>query len=243
MFSWHRWIVSFATWPLYPRGKNLWYQLDRRLGGPRGRSGRRGEDKILDPTGTRTPTSSVIQLVASILALWRYILRYSKDICRFHLQGLVQIWKWKRHGHLKRQLAFNALRFVVSQKMELLVTPFLLLYHSLVQIGCEYCVYVENASLIIKVEKVLRDFGMQFFLYLNVIIWPTDHTPKITQHSTRTHSVCPIYTRCFLLGCWPSDIKHCSSTFLFGLSNVPPPPVLLHTLTTSNCGGNRERIG
>jgi hypothetical protein len=27
------------------------------LGGPQSRSGRRGEEKILDPTGTRTPTS------------------------------------------------------------------------------------------------------------------------------------------------------------------------------------------
>jgi hypothetical protein len=30
-------------------------QMDRRLGGPESRSGRR-EEKILDPTGTRTPT-------------------------------------------------------------------------------------------------------------------------------------------------------------------------------------------
>jgi hypothetical protein len=32
------------------------YPLDRRLGGPQSRSGRPGEQKILDPTGTRTPT-------------------------------------------------------------------------------------------------------------------------------------------------------------------------------------------
>jgi hypothetical protein len=32
------------------------YTLDRRLGGPQNRSGRRGEQTILDPTGTRTPT-------------------------------------------------------------------------------------------------------------------------------------------------------------------------------------------
>jgi hypothetical protein len=30
--------------------------LDRRLGGPQSRSGRSGEEKILEPTGTRTPT-------------------------------------------------------------------------------------------------------------------------------------------------------------------------------------------
>jgi hypothetical protein len=43
--------------PLYPR-----YPLDRKLGGPQSQSGRRGEEKILDPTGTRTP---VVQPVAS----------------------------------------------------------------------------------------------------------------------------------------------------------------------------------
>jgi hypothetical protein len=31
------------------------YPLDRRLGGPQSRSGRRGEEKILDPNGTQTP--------------------------------------------------------------------------------------------------------------------------------------------------------------------------------------------
>jgi hypothetical protein len=42
---------SFTHPPLYPQ-----YPLDRRLGGLQSRSGRRGEDKILDPTKTRTPT-------------------------------------------------------------------------------------------------------------------------------------------------------------------------------------------
>jgi hypothetical protein len=32
------------------------YALDRRLGGPQSQSGRRGEEKIPDFTGTRTPT-------------------------------------------------------------------------------------------------------------------------------------------------------------------------------------------
>jgi hypothetical protein len=31
------------------------YLLDRRLGGPQRRYGRRGEENILDPTGTRIP--------------------------------------------------------------------------------------------------------------------------------------------------------------------------------------------
>jgi hypothetical protein len=53
--SW-RWVVSFTPQPLYPRRKRRRHPLDRRLGGPKSRSGRRGEVKILDPTGTRTPT-------------------------------------------------------------------------------------------------------------------------------------------------------------------------------------------
>jgi hypothetical protein len=32
------------------------YPLDRRVDGPQSRSGRRGEEKSLDPTGTRTAT-------------------------------------------------------------------------------------------------------------------------------------------------------------------------------------------
>jgi hypothetical protein len=39
-----------------PLGKEPRYPLNRRLGGPQSRFGRLGEDKILDPTGTRTPT-------------------------------------------------------------------------------------------------------------------------------------------------------------------------------------------
>jgi hypothetical protein len=40
----------------YSRGKRPLYPLTRRLGGPQSRPGRRGEEKILDTTGTRTPT-------------------------------------------------------------------------------------------------------------------------------------------------------------------------------------------
>jgi hypothetical protein len=40
-----------------PRGQTPpRYPLDRRLGGPQSRSEGHGEEKILDPTGTRTPT-------------------------------------------------------------------------------------------------------------------------------------------------------------------------------------------
>jgi hypothetical protein len=53
------------------RGKSPRYSLDRMLGGPQGRSGRFAEVKILDPTGTRTPTprSSSLQPVAMPTAL------------------------------------------------------------------------------------------------------------------------------------------------------------------------------
>jgi hypothetical protein len=40
-------------------GKSPRYPLDRSLGGPQSQSGQHGEEKILDPTGTRTPTSVV----------------------------------------------------------------------------------------------------------------------------------------------------------------------------------------
>jgi hypothetical protein len=53
--SW-RWAVSFIPRPLYPRGKSLRHPLGRRLGGPRIPSGRRGKEKVLDTTGTQTPT-------------------------------------------------------------------------------------------------------------------------------------------------------------------------------------------
>jgi hypothetical protein len=39
-----------------PPGKEHRYPLDRRLGEPQSRSGRLGEEKILDPTSTQTPT-------------------------------------------------------------------------------------------------------------------------------------------------------------------------------------------
>jgi hypothetical protein len=44
--------------PIYSRGRIPQYPLDRRLGGPKSQSGRYGEVKILDLTGTRTPTLS-----------------------------------------------------------------------------------------------------------------------------------------------------------------------------------------
>jgi hypothetical protein len=50
-------VVSFKPSPLYPRGNSPWFPLDRRLGLPQSRYGRYGEVKILNSTGTRTPTT------------------------------------------------------------------------------------------------------------------------------------------------------------------------------------------
>jgi hypothetical protein len=50
---------------LPPGNEPLQYPLDRSLGVPQSRFERYGEVKILDPTGTRTPTSSVVHPVAS----------------------------------------------------------------------------------------------------------------------------------------------------------------------------------
>jgi hypothetical protein len=49
-------VVSFTPLPLYPRGKSPRYPLYRTLGELQSRSGQRGEEKILDPTMTRSPT-------------------------------------------------------------------------------------------------------------------------------------------------------------------------------------------
>jgi hypothetical protein len=59
-------VVSFTLLPLYPREKSPQYLLDRRPGGPQSRSGRRGEEKILDPTGTRKSDLSVVHPVTSL---------------------------------------------------------------------------------------------------------------------------------------------------------------------------------
>jgi hypothetical protein len=57
------------------------YRLNRRLDEPQSRSGRHGEEKILDPTGTRTstPRSSSPQPVAIPTALTRLLCAYKYD--------------------------------------------------------------------------------------------------------------------------------------------------------------------
>jgi hypothetical protein len=56
-----RWVVSFTPLPLYPQGKNPFYPLDRRLGGPQIRSGRGGD------AGTRN-----LDYLVRILALYHW---------------------------------------------------------------------------------------------------------------------------------------------------------------------------
>jgi hypothetical protein len=68
-FSWPRhsrcrWMFSFAPRPLNLRGKSVRYPLNKWLGGSQNRSGRRGEERILDPTGTLSVPLAV-QPVAS----------------------------------------------------------------------------------------------------------------------------------------------------------------------------------
>jgi hypothetical protein len=51
---WKR-VVSFTSRPLYPQGKNPWYPLYRRLGGPQSRSGRGGKEKNFKPMPSIEP--------------------------------------------------------------------------------------------------------------------------------------------------------------------------------------------
>jgi hypothetical protein len=71
-------MVSFVPLPLHPRRKSPRYPFYRRLGGPQSRSGRRGKEKFLDPTGTRIPTPRSLGRPTHILSLYRehYSARY-----------------------------------------------------------------------------------------------------------------------------------------------------------------------
>jgi hypothetical protein len=64
-----RWVVSFIPLPLYPSRKSPFprHPLHMRLGGPRSRSGRCGEEKNITPPRTRTPT---VQSVARRYIEW-----------------------------------------------------------------------------------------------------------------------------------------------------------------------------
>jgi hypothetical protein len=66
-----RWVVSLTPRPLYPRGKNTLYPLDRRLGGPHSRSRSGSERKIPSPCRELNPNRSARSPVAMPTELFR----------------------------------------------------------------------------------------------------------------------------------------------------------------------------
>jgi hypothetical protein len=65
-----RWVINLTT-----QGKNPWYPLDRRLGGPQSRFGRGGKDKNSHPLPGPEPPPPKIQPVAQ---------RYTTELYRLH---------------------------------------------------------------------------------------------------------------------------------------------------------------
>jgi hypothetical protein len=53
-----------------PPGKEHWYQLDRRLGGPQSRSGRGGEEKNSQPRRESNPRTPIVQSIAQRYTDW-----------------------------------------------------------------------------------------------------------------------------------------------------------------------------
>jgi hypothetical protein len=74
--------------PLYPRGKRPRYPFDRRLGGPQSRSGR-PEEKIIDPTGTRTPIP-----LASRYTIYATSAPYNHDTLKNRIKNVVFVIQW-----------------------------------------------------------------------------------------------------------------------------------------------------
>jgi hypothetical protein len=55
---------------LHPSGKKPWYPLDRKLGGPRSRSGRGGEEKNSQSHQESNPRTPIVQPVAQGYTDW-----------------------------------------------------------------------------------------------------------------------------------------------------------------------------
>jgi hypothetical protein len=70
-------VVSFTHLTLYPRGKSPRYPLDRGLGGPQSRSGRRGVETNLLP-GIRTPPVLCVAIPTEL----------SRKTTQFHEEGI-----------------------------------------------------------------------------------------------------------------------------------------------------------
>jgi hypothetical protein len=92
--------------PLYPQGKRPWYPLDRRLGGPQGRSVRGGEKKDSQSPPGIEPYNSV-QSVAQRYTDWAITARTNKIYwspnigngtnrlkLKSRSQALVKIWEY-----------------------------------------------------------------------------------------------------------------------------------------------------
>jgi hypothetical protein len=56
-----------AAWP---QGNSPWYPLDRRLGGPQSRSGRRAEEEDSQPHRESNPRTPIVQPVAQRYTDW-----------------------------------------------------------------------------------------------------------------------------------------------------------------------------
>jgi hypothetical protein len=113
-----------------PRGKSPRYPLDRRLGGPQSQSRRRGKEKILDFTGTRTPTpqsSNPIDRQPTFRVNISLPSSRSKNkasscplLSRLYLARLIlRPWRLRRYVPPKCRLTFNGLHGVISQKLAL----------------------------------------------------------------------------------------------------------------------------
>jgi hypothetical protein len=74
-----------------------WFPLDRKLGGPQSRSGRRGEEIILDPTGARTPENAENCMMSFIIGASHQM-----------LLGLSSQWGWdgkeKQHAWKRTEM-------------------------------------------------------------------------------------------------------------------------------------------
>jgi hypothetical protein len=101
-------VVSFTHRPLYPRGKSPRDPLNMRLGGSQCRSGRRGEEKILYPTGIRTPT-----LGHPVRSQYVYQLRYPGS---FRVQNLKEYPSSDRvsRGCISRRNSYRISRLLAS---------------------------------------------------------------------------------------------------------------------------------
>jgi len=63
-----RWMVSFTPRLLYLQGKTPWYPFDRRLGGPKSRPGRDGEEKNSQPLlGFELPITQLHSIYTTFL--------------------------------------------------------------------------------------------------------------------------------------------------------------------------------